>query len=101
MTVRIDMARWNGKYYVRIGHTSARVEEGRRHSAPRVVLKDRHLKILGITRYRREEYFLLNGKTLAHGKRDVGFVVVKDLPLPGFPADRHKDFEWSAEINVE
>lgn len=93
MNVRIQLARYGGKYYVRIGLTSARVFRGH------VELKPRHLKLLGFVGRKGEDYVLLGGRTLVHACRDGMFITIKDLPIPGFPA-HNRDFEWSGEIKV-
>lgn len=65
-----------------------------------VILKPRHLKLLGFVGRKGEDYVLLGGRTLAHACRDGMFVAIKDLPIPGFPA-HNRDFGWEGEIKVK
>lgn len=100
MKVRVEMSRRGGRWDVTIGGIPARVEEADYQAAPRVALKLRHLKLLGVQRYRQEEYFLLNGRTLAHGKRHLGFVTIAELALPGFPP-HPGDFVWRGYLECK
>lgn len=93
MKVRIDTSRRFGKFHMVIGGKRAVVKDGN------VVLKPRHLKLLGFVGRKSEDYVLLGGRTLAHACRDGMFVTIRELPLPPFP-DKLKDFEFSAEIEV-
>lgn len=93
MTVHVSMARIQGKYFVSFNHVRARVERGN------VILKSRHLKILGIERVRKSNYVLLNGNVLAHACPDGYLVRIKTMPFPGFP-DTHENFGFGATFEA-
>lgn len=92
MKVRVQMSRRGGELLFLLAGKPLPVHDGT------VILKPRHLKLLGIPRQERNQYVLLDGRTVA--VRHPGYCVkVKDLPLPGF-SYTEKDFGYDGRLIV-